>query len=119
MFEAQYLVTDDPRTGGSVDGPWFRRSADRIRYTLDLVDVTSATLEVALFHKNEEDPGNGSATGSAIAFTDTKGRSDAEFTSGLEELVRYRFTARVETDGDTGYVPFRMLSPVWFDAVKG
>ena len=39
-------------------------------------------------------------------------------TTGVKELVRYKFSVGNISDVGTVWALFRMLSPVWFDAVK-
>lgn len=118
MFEAQYVITQDGVSGITIFSPWFPRRGDRIRYTLDVVDGKNAKVAVTLFHKNSEDTGDGSTTGSSIASTVTVGRTDQEFTTGLKELVRYQFVVKADSNGTLGFVAFRMLPPIWFDAVS-
>jgi hypothetical protein len=117
MFEAQYLITDDEDVGIVVDSPWFPRQGDKIRYTLDLVQAVGATIQVGILHKNSEDTGDGGAAVSTITATSTLGRTGQEFATGLKELVRYQFTVKATGSPLPGYVLFRMLPPVWFDAV--
>ena len=124
MFEAQILIVGAEDT--SVFSPWFPRQGDNFKATLDLVAVSgdSHSLKVEVFTKNGEDTGDGvnadnGATPQNITRT-TVGRSSATWksdslTPGLEELVRYKFTAS-GTQGDS--VTFRMLPPVWFDDVR-
>lgn len=119
MFDGQYIHASFG-TPVVIDGPWFGRKGDMIDYTVDIADVLNATISVALIHKNTEDTGNGAATGSTIAATSTIGRTDQEFTSGLKEMVRYRFTVVCEDEvPGLGWILFRMLPPVWFDSLKG
>ncbi len=110
MFQAQLLLS-----GQTVYSPWFARGGDYVRVTLDLIAASSGVdkLKVEVFTKNREEATDGAvATGTAID-TATVGRSSTEY-SVLKELVRYKFTP-----GGTGQnFLFRMLAPVWLDAVK-
>jgi hypothetical protein len=120
MFEAQYLWSTDEADGHSVFSPWFPRQGDCIRYTLDFIHKLNGSpqIRVQLFHKNTEDTGDGSNTGSAIAFTSSDAqRHQQEFTSGLKELVRYKFTVKADSADVAQGILFRMLPPVWFDIV--
>jgi hypothetical protein len=115
MFEAQYL----PKLV-VVFGPWMPRGGDYHIATADLVGLDAgATLNVDLFSKNREDTTNGTIVdaGTTIAIS-TADRGSKEWGpttgTGLKEIVRYRYEC---TGGD--WVLFRMLPPVWFDAVKG
>ena len=121
MFEGQLLI----KSSTAVYSPWMPRQGDYIRATVDLIarKGTTGSLKVQLFTKNHEDPGNGtdvdSTTPTEIS-AGSVGQSSATWTPttgiGLEELVRYRF----ETDslGTDEWVVFRMLAPVWWDAVE-
>ena len=125
MFEAQYLMTKSTE-GESVFSPWFPRQGDCIRATLDVIQLSNATLVVEVFTKNSEDTNDGDnadSGGTPTSITATgPGRSTQEWsrtvatTIGLEELVRYKFTIKSE-DGSLAWVLFRMVPPAWFDAV--
>ena len=118
-FEAQLLEG----ASTTVFSPWMPREGDYMIGTAELIALeASAQLEVRLFTKDLDDPGDGAQVDSSIKITiSVAGRRDsAEWgfdgtTSGLKELVRYRFESRAATAA--GSVLFRMLSPVWFDAV--
>ena len=83
------------------------------------------SIKVEVFTKNQEDVGDGSnadsggsptnITASAVGRTTTEWYSTG--TVGLKEMVRYRFTITGTDVSD--WVLFRMLSPIWFNAVKG
>lgn len=118
MFQAQILVVGASST--VIYSPWFPRQGDYLRATLEIAAISGATLEVEVFTKNAEQSTNGvdADTGTSIS-SNAVGRGTAEWgptgSTGLLELVRYKFTA----SGSSGnWVLFRMLSPVWFDAVK-
>ena len=125
MFEAQYFFTID-ETGESIFGPWFPRGGDAVRTTLDVVQIsTNASLRVELFTKNSEETTDGADadTGHTTNITATTAvRTTEEWSRtedtdiGLKELIRYKFTL-TSTDGGLARVLFRMLPPVWFDAV--
>ncbi len=91
--------------------------------TLELVAVSGATIVVELFTKNSEDSGDGQnadSSGTPQSITaSSAGRTTAEWlaagTISLLELVRYRF--RVTGSNAFDWALFRMLAPVWFDAV--
>lgn len=122
MFPAQYLFK-----GASVFSPWMPRGGDNLRVTAQLVDNTQpgggnkTKLEVRVFEKNSEDTDNGEDAdiSTVISLDDptTAGGIGVDEWNGLEELVRYKFTC--VGDGEADYVLFRMLPPVWFDAVDG
>ena len=110
MFDAQILPA-----GTAVYSPWFARGGDYARFTVDVIEYSLGgnDLSVQFFTKNSEDTGDGVlASGSPTISRSATGRETAEC-DNLEELVRYKFTA----GGTTGQVLFRMLTPVWFDAV--
>ena len=120
MFEAQLLIQ-----GSTVFSPWFPRGGDNVTATLEVVEISSATLKVELFTKNSEDAGNGSnadSAGTPISISATAtGRTSATWsqpttsTVSIKEMVRYKFTV---TGTGTNWVLFRMLPPVWFDSVE-
>jgi len=121
MFDAQLLFCGSvPGTGIMVYSPWFPGGGDSLRATAELVQVNGATLKVEVFTKNTEDTGDGTNADAATNITlAATGRTTAEWTSGtatLKELVRYRFKVTGALVSD--WVLFRMLAPVWFEAVK-
>ena len=117
IYDAQYLFTSNMTIGFSVYSPWMARGGDQIMYVLDLVDAQGAKIRVDLLTKNTEDTGDGTVV-STITATNTLGRTPKEYTTGLKELVRYKFTA-IADEAAIGFVLFRMLSPVWWDTVSG
>lgn len=117
MFDAQLLFAPNAEPGLEVFSPWFPRRGDYVRVTVDIVAVEDATLTIELATKNSEDTGDGSVIATSMSAASV-GRVDEEWgPDELEELVRYKFTALGETSD--AWVLFRMLTPVWFDAVKG
>jgi hypothetical protein len=119
MFEAQLLHgASDPFV--IVYSPWFPRGGDNARFTLEIVAVGnvsgSVALQVDIYHKNSEDTGDGGVHTSNLfsGLTSAAGRSTQEV-EALKELVRYRYVVK---DGSSDWVLFRMLPPVWFDAVS-
>jgi len=108
--------------GTEVFSPWIERKGDYLRATLDVVHGNTGTaLEVRLYSKNKDDSGDGSEVdASTYVSTAATGRITVEWGSdtgtGLKELVRYWFSC----GGSPGatWIVFRMLSPVWFDAVR-
>ena len=109
MFEAQYLPA-----GVSVLSPWFPRQGDFLKATVDLVSRTGSgeiTVEVAT--KKKEDPGSGTVVAGQLVSSGIGQDSKQWGPDVLEDLVRYKFTAPIGN-----WVLFRMLAPVWFDAVE-
>lgn len=102
--------------------PWFVRRSDFARLTADVIALTTSTsLEVRLFTKSRDQVGDGTEVdaGTSIVLANA-GRSTVEWGpatgGGLRELVRYRFE---NTSADPNkWVVFRMLSALWFDAVR-
>lgn len=119
MFQAQYLMTKESEGGRPVFSPWQQRGGDKIIYTIDIVEAVGATILVELFHKNSEDTGDGTSTGSSIGPTAVLDRTFKEFTGGLKELFRYKMTVFASTGGELGWVLSRMLPAVQFDSVGG
>lgn len=124
MFEAQLLVTNSGSY--SVFSPWMARGGDGMLVTVDVAEVSGGpTLDIEVFTKNTEDTGEGEnakTTGTQKISVDTTGSASDDWVSGvadveLKELVRYKFTlTSSESAGE--WILFRMLSPVWFDAVQ-
>lgn len=124
MFDSQLLFCGSvPATGIKVYSPWFPKSADHLRASLEVTQIFGATIKVELFTKNSEDAGDGTNADSAGVPTNITanavGRTTQEWyssgTVGLLEMVRYRFT--VTGTLTSHWVLFRMLPPVWFNAV--
>jgi hypothetical protein len=124
MFDAQLLFCGSvPATGIKVYSPWFPRQADHLRASLEVVQINGATIKVEVFTKNSEDGGDGAdadSGGGSFISTNVVGRTTTEWystgTIALLEMVRYRFTVTGATTAH--WVLFRMLAPVWFNAVK-
>jgi len=125
MFQAQMLIRGSATT--KVYSPWFPRGGDSVIISADLVAFagTTPTLTVRLYTRASEAVGDGGTAvtpspiaGGTIVLT-AAGRGSCEYASGastgLNELVRYGF----ECSGSAGdWVLFRVLPPVWYDAVK-
>ena len=109
MFQGQLLIRGSSDT--KVYSPWMPRGGDYLRATAEYI-AGNGDLTVSVYTKNKEETGDGTAVTGSISLT-SAGRTTAEFT-GLEELVRYEFTAGGST---SQWFLFRMLGPVWFDAV--
>ena len=117
MFVAQYLHhTGDKDSSFSIYGPWMPRSADIIRFILDLIQVQNAKLTVELFDRTLEGTGDGTATGAAISGVTALQLHQADF-AGCKEMVRFKFTITLTATG-TGFVAFRMLNSVWFNSTR-
>ena len=116
MFNAQILQAE-ALTTTAVYGPWMSREGDRLIATLDLIAITGAgNAQIQVYTKSHEDAGDGSlATGAAIAPI-LAGRSSSEF-SGLKDLVRYKMQY-TGGEGSAGFILFRLLPGIWFDAVS-
>lgn len=117
MFQAQLLMA-----GTDVYSPWFPRGGDYLRATLEVVAQSGGNnLTVRVFSKKAEDTGDGANADNGDTTTivrNSAGRTTTEWqgkslTPGLSELVRYKFSLA----GSTGWSLFRMLDPVWFNAV--
>ena len=117
MFEAQYLFSS-ATAGDAVFSPWIPRGGDHCKLTVDLVQVNGAKLAIELQTKNSETAGDtGSPMASQSALSAAGVQTTFASTAASLELVRYKFTCTANENGTMGYVLFRMLSPVWFDAV--
>ena len=125
MFQAQILMTDN---GVEVYSPWFPRSGDHGRFTVDVVSVGQSgggvpEITVRAWTKSTDDTGDGANADTAVSIVRTTvGRTTQEWlstpTTGFKDLVRYKFSLGNTSDVGTAWVLFRMLSPVWFDAVQ-
>ena len=129
MFDSQTIQMYGT---ASVDlySPWFPRGGDYGLFTLEVMAFggTSPTITVTLIQKNTSDPGNGdpvpgNITTLTLSAVDRKtidfkrGAGSTPFFQGFEELVRYKFTLSGGADSVTSWMTFRMLPPVWYDAV--
>lgn len=124
MFQAQTLMTDNLV---EVFSPWFAREGDHARFTVDVVSMGQAgggspEITVRAWTKNTEDTGDGADADATVSIVRTAtGRTTAEWLStsstGLKELVRYKLAVANTSDLGTVWVLFRMLPPVWFNAV--
>jgi hypothetical protein len=120
MFESQYLHS--PKGEGEsleVYSPWFGRGGDHARFTVDIVQVIAATLQIEVLTKNSETAGDGGTTLVLSSLFTSFGQYEIDPTvaNSTLELVRYKFKV-VSTGTEVGSVLFRMLPPVWFDSVK-
>ncbi len=121
MFEGQILFK-----GCTIYSPWFPRQGDSVRLTLEVAAISGATIRVDLVTKNTEDPGDGlladqtGGGGEVKISVSATGRTNPEWRAGgnigLKELCRYKFTVTGTNNYD--WVLFRMLPPVWFDALS-
>lgn len=118
MFEAQLLIAEEG-AGNDVEvfSPWFPRAGNNIRVIVDMVKRESIDLTVELYSKKSDETGNGAVVSGGSMTVSSEGRTIKEY-SGLEDMVRYRFELRGATGSGGDWVLFRMLSPVWFDAVE-
>ena len=125
MFAAQSLITDNLV---EVYSPWFPRGGDHARFTVDVVSMGQSgggvpEIAVRVWTKNTEETGDGADADATVSIVRTTvGRTTQEWlstsTTGLKELVRYKFSVGNTSDVGTVWALFRMLNPVWFDAVK-
>ena len=96
--------------GAVVWSPWFPRGADNGVFTYELIDTgASATLTVAVFHKNTDETGPGADTSASWADVDSNTNFQAAKVTDLKEMVRFKYTAA------TSWVLYRMLTPQWFE----
>ena len=117
MYDAQYLITRSG-SGVTVYSPWFPRGGAHARFVVDIVSLEDATLTVKAWTKNSEDAGDSGteiATATALA---TATQHAFQTTSAAEEMVRFTFHCSLSTENVVAIVLFRMLTIVWFDAVK-
>ncbi len=125
MFAAQSLITDSLV---EVYSPWFPRGGDHARFTVDVVSMGQSgggvpEILVRVWTMSTEETGDGADADATVSIVRTTvGRTIQEWlstsTTGFKELVRYKFSVSNTSDVGTVWALFRMLSPVWFDAVK-
>lgn len=115
MFEAQLLI--QAASAYSVFSPWFPRQSDHAVFTIETVNRNGGGVNVEIFTKNSETAGNGSNAGGTTFSSPTGAgeRNESGADDDLLEMVRYKFTV---TGSAGDWILFRMLPPVWFDAVK-
>lgn len=110
--------------GGSVEvfSDWFVRRGDYLIATADFVsEFDNGVLEVRAYTKSRSDPGDGTevSAGTKITASVVGRRSSAEWSprtgTGLSELVRFGYKCSTPSGS---WVLFRMVTNVWFDAVK-
>lgn len=99
--------------------PWFPRGTDNALFAYELIhdDLSGDPFQVAIEHKDSEDPG--SAPGSPSGSFGQLGATDIyqANVTGLKEMIR--FVVTVPEFGNAGEsVCFRFLSPTWYATAK-
>ncbi len=122
MIDAKLLATYDAESGEVLYllGGWFPRKGDNLRLTMEVVHNYFAILGAEVVEKNYEDVGDGSSAAVTVTFDQVTGRQTMEVL-GCKELVRVKISLARGLDlppGEVGTVLFRLLRPVWFEAVK-
>lgn len=127
MFDSQTIQCQGT-TATTVYSPWFPRGGDYGIFTVEVASFSAShanfSLSVQMIHKNSDEVGDtgsgGGTVGSAFSVVSTGGpRTSSDITAGFKELVRYKFTLQYITTGTgTNWAIFRMLPPIWYDAVK-
>jgi hypothetical protein len=124
MFDAQTLYVHDD-TATAVFSPWMPRGADYGIFIVDVDNFSASSadfvLTVDIVHKNSEDAGNGTTAGTITVASNNWASDTTNFlttvTTGLKELVRYKFTLEHSTGSGTNFAIFKMRQPQWFDAL--
>ncbi len=116
MNIGQLLVVEE---GGQivVFSPWFLKGADNAIFTYEEIQmIGSPTFLVEVFHRKQEETGNGSAaTGEGSGWL-TAGSFMHRRYNNLKELVRFRFTLTSSNSGEAfESMLYRMLQATWFD----
>lgn len=119
MFDAQLVLAElvAPNPDTVLYSPWFSREGDHAFFCLEIVALSEAVVQVEVFTKAAEDPGDGTAVSGSLSASSV-GKTEAEF-GGLEQLVWFKYTVSVDAASleSSAWALFRMLPPVWFDAV--
>lgn len=109
--------------GTTVYSPWFPRQGDMLRVTAECIALSNASVRIDLYTKNESETGDGDFVDETTYITlSSVGRSTDEWKTepakdGVRQLLRFKYTVpSEETNND--WILFRLLSPVWFDAVE-
>ncbi len=124
MFDAQTLISKG--TAYKILSPWMARGGDYLLASFDVVAVDGCSVTVTLFSKNSEVSGDGTSASTTTVTLSAVGVTSQQWRSGgaggtsnatLDELVRFEFHVTTTTAGK--WISFRMLAPVWYDAVDG
>ncbi|MCB9914837.1 MAG: hypothetical protein H6828_06760 [Planctomycetes bacterium] len=106
------LISQGPVVKAPVYSAWMEREGDYLRASVEFLDG-DGELTIEVVTKKYTDIGDGTVVTGTSIFIDGEGNDTNEW-GDLKELVRYKMTA----GGGAGrWVLFRMLEPVWFDAV--
>jgi hypothetical protein len=124
MYDAQTITCADT-TATNVYSPWFPRGGDYGLFTLEVSSMSSSSstlsLTVQMIHKNSAEAGDGGSVGSSFSRTGSNygatPRTTGTITAGFKELVRYKFTLALSSGSGQNWAIFRMLPPIWYDAV--
>jgi hypothetical protein len=83
-----------------------------------LVATDLGKVGIELFHKNNDDIGDGSLMSGKIEIT-AVGRNSPQEWLAVKEVCRFRITgSTTQTPAADGWVLFRLLTPEWFTSVK-
>ena len=122
MYAAQLVEVEASPGTVELFGEWEDRKRTSFLLSIEVVEAsTDVDVEVEIFSKNREDPGDGTkAAGSPTVLQEDPGVSDpanGNYSANLKELVRSKLIVS-NSGGSRGFAIVRMLPKVWYDAVK-
>jgi len=93
--------------GSNVFSPWLSREADNAIFSYEIIKSGGTpTFTVTVWHKNEEDTGEGDSLTATFSEIVSGSGIYAATVTGLKELVRFEY----DVTGSPGdYILFRML----------
>ena len=113
MLQGQWLVAKYS-AATSLFTDWFPRQRMNAIITYELVASVGATsLAVEVYHKNEDQVGNGDVI-TGLSWTTSNGMTYALVT-GLKEMVRLKVSLSSEAESSEAAF-FRILVPTWYDS---
>jgi hypothetical protein len=127
MFDAQTITNEASLAATEVFTPWFPRGGDHAVFTLEVVawsnNSGSNTLSLEIYHKTRDDSGDGALAGVSgtdliqMAASGGATRTKRDWGSvAFKELVRFRLS--YDAGSGAQWALYRILPPLWYDAVK-
>ena len=93
---------------------WEPRGGDKGVFGVELLDKSStATLDVAIEHKNEADPDSAATTLASFTQMTTTGVGTKDATGGAKQLVRLKLTVDSSQETPDDWVIVDVLATSW------